>query len=220
MIKNGTPGKLAPSIDAAWREAFVLELRLQGASGSTIADALVEVENHCADSGQSAQEAFGPAAEYATALDLPDESRWTAPQLVRTWVGLLLIVGGFSLAAWGGVALAQGEAADVTVGALVSGVVTLTVMVLLFVFTDFVVRLAVDHTWWAALALVAALAVTVLSGLPFDDIILGSTPALVPLTAGLAMLVAGALWTVFLKKTGNSLDDPLVPPEIPTRRIG
>lgn len=220
MIKNGTPGELAPSIDAAWREAFVLELRVQGASGSTIADALVEVENHCADGGQSAQEAFGPAVEYATALDLPDESRWTAPQLVRTWVGLLLIVGGFALAAWGGVALAQGEAADVTVGALVSGMVTLLVMVLLFVFTDFVVRLAVDHTWWAFLALAAALAVTVLSGMPFDDIILGSTPALVPLIAGLAMLIAGALWSVFLKKTGNSLEDPLVPPEIPTRRIG
>ena len=61
---------------------------------------------------------------------------------------------------------------------------------------------------------------TVLSGMPFDDIILGSTPALVPLIAGLAMLIAGALWDVFLKKTGNSLEDPLVPPEIPTRRIG
>jgi len=216
MMKNEELDTLAPSVDVTWRDAFVLELRLQGASGRAIADALVEVEAHCAESGQSAIDAFGPAVDYAKALELPDESRWTAPQLIRTWVGLLLIVGGFSFAAWGGVALAQGEAADVTVGALVSGVVTLTLMVLLFVFTDFVVRLAVDHTWWAALALVAALAVTVLSGLPFDDIILGSTPALVPLITGVAMLVAGALWTVFLKKTGNSLDDPLVPPEIPT----
>ena len=216
MMKNEELDTLAPSVDVTWRDAFVLELRLQGASGPAIADALVEVEAHCAESGQSAIDAFGPAVDYAKALELPDESRWTAPQLIRTWVGLLLIVGGFSFAAWGGVALAQGEAADVTVGALVSGVVTLTLMVLLFVFTDFVVRLAVDHTWWAALALVAALAVTVLSGLPFDDIILGSTPALVPLITGVAMLVAGALWTVFLKKTGNSLDDPLVPPEIPT----
>lgn len=212
MIKNDTPEKLAPHVDAKWREAFVLELRLQGASGSTIADALVEVETHCADSGQRAEEAFGQPADYARALELPDESRWTAAQLTRTWVGLLLFVGGFSLALWGGVALAQSEAADVTVGAIVTGVVTLVLMVLMFVFSGAVMRLLVDHTWWAFFAIFAAIAVTVLVGLPFDHVVLGSVPALVPLIVGVAMLVADVAWTVILKKTGKSLEDPLVPP--------
>ncbi len=218
MIRNDTPEKLAPHVDAKWRDAFVLELRVQGASGSTIADALVEVETHCADSGQRAEEAFGQPADYARALDLPDESRWTAAQLMRTWVGLLLFVGGFSLALWGGVALAQSEAADVTVGAIVSGLVTLVLMVLMFVFGSAVMRLAVDHTWWAFLAFVAAIAVMVLVGLPFDHVVLGSVPALVPLIVGVAMIIAGALWTVLLKKTGKSLEDPLVPPDVAAGR--
>lgn len=212
MTSNGTPEKLAPGIDAAWREAFVLELRVQGASGSTIADALVEVESHCAESGKGAEEAFGVAQDYARALELEDESQWTAPQLVRTWVGLLLIVGGFWCALWGGVALAQRQPADITVGALVSGGLTLLLMVLMFVFTTFVLRLVVDHFWWAVLAFVAALAVTVLVGLPFDDMVLGAVPALIPLVVGLAMIAAGGLWAVFLGKSGRSLADPLVAP--------
>ncbi|MGO1385454.1 MAG: hypothetical protein ACTHU1_11800, partial [Arachnia sp.] len=125
MNENARPEQLAPSIEASWREAFVLELRLQGASGSTLADALSEVETHCADSGESALEAFGDPVEYAGALDLPDESRWTVAQLVRTGVGLLLVVGGFSLAAWGVSALFLGGDAHLTVGRLVSGGVTL-----------------------------------------------------------------------------------------------
>ena len=110
------------------------------------------------------------------------------------------------------VALAQRQPADITVGALVSGGLTLLLMVLMFVFTTFVLRLVVDHFWWAVLAFVAALAVTVLVGLPFDDMVLGDVPALIPLIVGLAMIVAGALWAVLLKKSGRSLADPLVNP--------
>lgn len=218
MTRNGNPKELAPSIDAQWRDAFVVELRLQGASGATIADALVEVETHCRESGEIVAEAFGPPVEYAEALDLPDESRSTPGQLVRTWVGLLLVVVGFWLATGGGAALLQGQDAEVTVGDLVSFGLTLVLMVLLFVFGDSVLRLVVDHIVWAVVLFVAALAVAVVSGLPFDDIRLGSVAAMVPLIVGLAVLVAGLVLLAVWNRTGKSLEDPLVPPNEPNSR--
>ncbi len=215
MTKNGTPEAFAPSIDARWRDAFVMELRLQGASGSTIADALVEIETHCHESGQQATEAFGSPVEYAGALDLPDESRWTLPQLVRIWGPLLLVVGGFWWATWGGVAFLLGRQAEIVAGSLISGVVTVISMVLVFVFGNQVMRFVVDHVAWATVALIATLALIVTSGLPFEGIVLGSVPALVPFIVGVAAILAGIALTVFLKRSGKFLNDPLVRPNVP-----
>lgn len=52
-------------VDDAWREAFVLELRMREVAGTVIGEALAEVEAHCADSGQTPQEAFGDPVRYA-----------------------------------------------------------------------------------------------------------------------------------------------------------
>lgn len=218
MIRNETPEALAPGIDFQWREAFVVELRLNGVSGAAIAEALVEVEAHCRESGQGAEESFGPAAEYARALELPDESGWTAAQLVRTWIRLVLFVGGFWFATWGGLALLLEQRAEVAAGWLVSGGVTIILMILVFVFGNHVMRLVVDHVVWAAVAFVVALALTIVSGLPFQDVLLGTVPAVVPLLIGLAAIVAGILFTVALRMAGKSLDDPITSPNVQPRR--
>lgn len=216
MTKNDSPDILAPNVEAGWRDDFIVELRLQGVSGQAIADALVEVESHCSESGQSAIDAFGPAAGYATALELPDESRWTGPQLTRTWVQLLLVVGGVTLTLWGilNFFLAQDQRAEITVGWLVSVGATLVLMVLVFVLGEQLIRFLFAHPVLSAVGWGAAIAAVVAVSLPFEDIHLGSVSAIVPIIVGVAALMAWIVITLVLRRRGATLDDPLVAPLI------
>lgn len=203
---------LAPSIDARWRDEFVVELRLQGVSGRTIGDALVEVEAHCSESGHSATDAFGPAVDYAKALGLPDESRWTGPQLVRTCVQLLLVTAGAWLALEGGIALVRGQEAVINLASLVSAGATLIAMVLVFVFGERVLRFAMEHVVLAGAGFAVAMAALVAAGLPFRGVILGSVPAAAVFGIGIAAFVVFGVYSLHLRRSGKSLDDPLVAP--------
>lgn len=49
--------------DDAWIEYFTVELRLRRVSGPAIGDAVASVRELLADSGEGAEEAFGPARE-------------------------------------------------------------------------------------------------------------------------------------------------------------
>lgn len=57
------------AIEKKWEQQFVLALRSREVSGTAVGAALAEVESHCADTGQTAQEAFGPPLAYAASLD-------------------------------------------------------------------------------------------------------------------------------------------------------
>lgn len=57
--------------DETWIDYFTVELRLRRVSGAAIGDAVASVRELLTDSGQSAEEAFGPAREYAASLELP-----------------------------------------------------------------------------------------------------------------------------------------------------
>ncbi|MGV8845392.1 hypothetical protein [Tessaracoccus sp.] len=214
MNRHENPDTLAPGVEVPWRDAFVLELRMQGASGGAIADALVEVETHCSESGQSASEAFGPAVEYAKALGLPDESRWTRAQAVRTGMQLLLVVGGFWLAVEGGIAMALGQEAVINLASVVSAGVSLIVMALMGIFSERVLRFVVDHAVLSWMAFMVAVAATVAAGLPFRGVALASMPAAWMLAAGIAAIVVFGVYTLLLRRSGKGLDDPLVPPTI------
>lgn len=61
----------ATMTDKTWIELFILELRMRRVPGAAIGDAVASVRELLADSGQSAEEAFGSAREYAASLDLP-----------------------------------------------------------------------------------------------------------------------------------------------------
>jgi hypothetical protein len=61
-----------PHVERPWRDEFVITLRLRGATGAAIGDALAHVESFCAESGESAEAAFGRTSEYARSL--PTES--------------------------------------------------------------------------------------------------------------------------------------------------
>lgn len=215
MTTDDSSETLAPHVEADWRDDFVVELRIQGASGVAIADALLEVEVHCRESGHSATHAFGPAAEYAKALELPDESHWTRADLARTWAQLLLYVGGFWLALWGGIALLKSEQAELAVGDLVIGGVTLIVMMLVFKSGTFLMRFAIEHTGWFSVCFGATLMLTLLAGLPFRNTHLASFNAPLPFVTGVAAILTAIVITMVLRKTGRSLADPIVAPNMP-----
>lgn len=61
----------ATMTDKTWIQLFTVELRLRRVPGAAIGDAVASVRELLSDSGQSAEEAFGPAQEYAASLDLP-----------------------------------------------------------------------------------------------------------------------------------------------------
>lgn len=65
----------ATMTDKTWIDLFIIELRLRRVPGAAIGDAVASVREHLADSGQSAEHAFGSAREYAASLELPTMNR-------------------------------------------------------------------------------------------------------------------------------------------------
>lgn len=49
--------------DKQWLDEMIIELRLRNVRGPAIGDAVAAVETHCAESGESATEAFGHPRE-------------------------------------------------------------------------------------------------------------------------------------------------------------
>lgn len=80
-----------PHIDTRWSTDFVLALRERNVPGTDIGDALAHVESFCADSGESASDAFGDPAEYAASLafaPVADEPLLTTRQLAAALLGM------------------------------------------------------------------------------------------------------------------------------------
>lgn len=212
MRHNPDIEALAPSIEARWREAFIVELRLQGASGRRIADALAEMQTHCRESGQGAADAFGPAVHYASALDLPDESRRTPAQLVATWVALLLLVGGVGASLASTVDVVRGQRTEISVGLLVSYGASIIVMAIVFAAGGRLLRFALSHPVWSMISVALAMAAVPLVGLPFKGVSAGSVPAGPTLVAGVAAIAVAIAITLVATRRGNGLADPLTPP--------
>lgn len=77
--------------DENWIDLLIIELRVRGVRGAAIGDAVASVREFLADSGQSAEDAFGPARDYAASLDLPttDPRRQILQSIVLPLLGLL-----------------------------------------------------------------------------------------------------------------------------------
>ncbi len=221
MTRGTTGGRfeiersIAPHVEAEWAEAVLLELRLQGVAGTTIAGVLTEVEAHVVDSGQDARAAFGDPVEYARALELPpnpaqDVDRGpagvaqSATQVLGT---ILLLTGAFAMGA--------GEPADVTWGALLS-VLTATLLVAAFLRGgDKVLRVLVTAPWRSArfvgLVLLgsAAVLLAVLPAVLVRDVAF-QVSAAAALLAGAVLL--GAATAVSLWRGRHDEDDRIVSP--------
>ncbi|MGY4645832.1 hypothetical protein [Cellulomonas sp. URHB0016] len=199
-------------VPAPWRDAFVLAMRERDADGRRIGDALAEVRQFCADSGQQAAEAFGAPAEFAAGLVVssPEPSalrdlRRSVPDLVGL-VGMLLVL-------WAG--LADGDVLTVTVGQLAGAAVIAVSSVV-------VARLlmagrALVVTWLVCAALLAVVvALLLLATAPVV-----AMPVPVAVVTGAVLLVGEATWQTLRERSAPTADvvaDPFEPAEHVRRR--
>lgn len=77
--------------DKKWFDQLVMELRVRQVHGSAIGDTIASARELLGDTGQPAEEAFGPARDYAAALELPSEPKqdWVRKALWPALLGLL-----------------------------------------------------------------------------------------------------------------------------------
>lgn len=203
--------ELAPDIDAAWADEFVLEARLRDVPGDRIGDALSEVNAHCRDAGETAAQAFGDPIAYARAIAAqatPVKPGWLpvfCPTLVQI-VGVVLTLSG--VGAW-----VTGRALIVTwgmIGALVllcAGVAGLGIMLGRVLGT--IVRRPI------LAPIIGALGAAALGGAVFAmllvDVPIGGLPFAVVLCGGIVVLAAGIGWEIGVTRSG-ALDDPITSP--------
>lgn len=187
--------ELAPHIEPRWSEDFILELRLHGVAGDHIGAALAEADSHCAESGESAEEAFGPAAEYARSLELPvqddgAELRRGLLPTVSKLVGMFMVI-------WSVSFYVQGEPAPIRLGAVLSLLLLVAVTVWTVLRPEGVLRTAVERTGLVILLNVLFVAVVVLLVWLLDQELF-TVPSGTAMTAGAAVLLAGTLWELAL----------------------
>lgn len=201
--------RLAPSVDKAWVEEFVLEQRLLGVPGRLIGDALALIESHVAESSEPVREAFGDPKAYARQAAPSrrvegDRDPWWLVGLGLGLVGMFLTVTGADEWLFG-----SGQI-EVTAGLLVSGGLLLAAFAALVLATDTLLRLAVERTG-AFLGVCAVYCAAVVA----VGLLLGHSVtqwSAVPVTAaGVGLLV---LSTVLQWRTAShgGLDDPIVGP--------
>lgn len=196
--------------DDAWREAFVLELRLREVPGSVIGEALAEVDAHCADSGQTPLEAFGDPVRYAASR----AGGTTGPAVFRRtalrawWIGTAAIVGALGL--WTGIA---GVVGDGTTELRLSDALTailLPPVLAVLVAATFRPGMGRYLPVMVAVAFAVCLPAAVAGRLLWPHEI-ARVPALIPTLVGVVVLGV-ALWPLL---GGRSHHDPVTDPRPP-----
>lgn len=114
-------------ISNEWRDAFVLRARMRDVPGERIGEALAEVEAHCAESGETPDEAFGDPVAYAQTLadQLAPEIRAGGQRLswARTALAGMSLIGAIACLLGGVDALAHHTSTEISDGTLVSMVI-------------------------------------------------------------------------------------------------
>lgn len=127
--------------DKRWFDEFVAELRIRDVFGHAIGDAVASARELLADTGQSAEDTFGPARTYAASLELPRGSGhdWARRGLWSSLFGLLA----FFLFVQAGTAWTLGELFLISVAQLVLGASALALLALMPLY----LHAAVRHPW-------------------------------------------------------------------------
>lgn len=195
-----------PHVEPAWAEAFLLELRLRGVNGRRIGAALAEVEAHCAESGESAQEAFGDPAAYAVEL-APDGAvaldwRGELAPSVLGLSGMMLTLGAVG-------ASRAGTQVELTAGLVLVVALALLGTTLVVRHADRVLRAVVRHRWVAVAGALAPIALFV-AILVLGRQTLVALPPAGTLVVGLAFLAASTAMALRVADPGG---DPVVGPD-------
>jgi hypothetical protein len=204
---------LAPHVDEAWADSLLLELRLLGVAGDRIGEAVSEVESHCTESGQSAQEAFGDPVEYARSLKLPGAADSSTQTILASLTTILVQVLGMNLLDWGFEDWIAGQQLELTVGRLVSTIAYLLAVVTLARFVDPLLRRLVHHPIpGVILVYLAGSAAIVIPTILLDEVIWRGSAGF-GIAVGAAVLVGGVAWAIArLRAHGAEEDDPITSP--------
>lgn len=203
--------RLAPHVDEAWAEAFVLELRLRDVPGDAIGDALAEVESHCVESGEGAAEAFGEPVAYARALELPTEPPSgppLSPGATAAWTAQAV---GLLVTTVGATALIDGEPIALTWGLAVVPVLAALTVLALSRRSDAALRLVVRRPVVAWLATMAHLGLLVALLLVLDGVLAHVSPG-PALAVGAALLLGATVDLLRRAHTEQLPDDPVRAP--------
>lgn len=195
--------------DKQWLDEMIIELRLREVKGPAIGDAVAAVETHCAESGESALDAFGDPRGYARALDFPasqvnqkDTAGWVRT-LAPTAAGLvgLYLVPGIVRASFEHAAVAVGWGEIAALGLLAG-------FVLLLALVPGVLR-AMLHRWINGV-LVLGGGITVMT---MAQVLLDGTAFHLPLWLAVTLcLVALGASVVGMRVSAETDQDPIIYP--------
>lgn len=201
------PTDIAPHVDAAWVDAFVVELRMRDVPGDVIGDVLSEVESHVLDSGADAADAFGDPVQYAA--QIAETAGRPTPDDPRTMVPIALGGAALVLAVDGVVAWSGDGVLEVTGGTLC---LVLAVLAMPFVvqrhgtpLLRYLVASSSWRIWLLSTVLLGALVGLALLTRSWHVVTLPAAPVAVPALAVLAV-------TAVLGLRDRSLVDPVVAP--------
>jgi hypothetical protein len=147
---------LAPHVDEAWAESFVVELRLLGVEGALIGGALSEVESHCTESEQSAQLAFGPPVGYARSLELPVADDQSPRAVLRSVAPIVAQVMAMLTLSWSFEHWLRNQPLEVTPGHLVIAPVAVLTLAAIVRYADSMLRTLVYHRMRSAMFVLLA----------------------------------------------------------------
>lgn len=207
MSRSTDLSVMAPHVDSAWAETFVIEQRLLGVTGKQIGDALATVESHVAESGETAVAAFGDARDYARQV-AEVNGRDTVTVDSRTILGSVLGLVAIALVPRALGDWLDGRAVSVSVGDLVMVALLAALCAVLFTASRAVLTFLVDHLWAAMLIAPALIAVFVGALLALPAVVT-TLPVGIVAGVGLAALLAEVM--VMWRQPEDELVNPAGP---------
>lgn len=209
------------SLTKQWRDDFITELRLRGASGRQIGDELALVESHCLDAGAEVEEAFGDPVDYARSVVVSEVggSRLLGASFGRSLV-LRTVVQTIGLMALLNVVPALREGREVTfTGVDVILVLVLAALVVVLVAkSEAVMRYVVRGSVLKASASVALVTgLLVLVGL-LPSVFVLTLPTIPVGLVGAALLVVPSFFGWPPEVDGDAIVEPLAEEQPPTSR--
>lgn len=206
---------LAPHVDEKWAGEFVLELRMLGVKGDRIGAALSEVESHCGESGEGAQQVFGDPVEYARSLQLPVDDDTSARAMLRSVAPIMVQLLGMTALNWSFDAWLRGQQLEITTGQLANASLGFLVIVTLIVFIDPVLRIILRRPVVGSILVALPLTASAALGLATHKLlnqVIWRVPAGWGLAVGAAILAGGVVWAVARIRAHVSEEDPITSP--------
>ncbi|GHD06398.1 hypothetical protein [Zhihengliuella salsuginis] len=202
--------QFAPNVDRKWAGDLLLEMRMQGVDGARIGSVLAEVDSHCAESGESAQSAFGDPAVYAASLDLPSNTHMTRDMLRAVFPVMVQLVG-MLLILWSFTDWRRGEPFELTAGSVLLAAVLVGEIALLALCAQRVVRFVVKRPVWSVVVFMVHTGILAVPAVLWTTSVAEFQP-MWGLGVGTAAMAAGIGWEFIARAGTQTPDDPIESP--------